>query len=42
MTRFWDGWTDGQTDERSDPTSRPAFAFGYAGNNNNNRTDSLQ
>ena len=27
MTRFWDGRTDG----RSDPTSRPAFAFGDAG-----------
>ena len=29
MTRFWDGQTDGQ----SDPTPRPAFAFGEAGKN---------
>ena len=29
MTRFWDGRTDG----RSDPTPRPAFAFGDAGKN---------
>ena len=29
MTRFWDGWTDG----RSDPTPRPAFAFGDTGKN---------
>ena len=27
MTRFWDRRTDG----RSDPTPRPAFAFGDAG-----------
>ena len=27
MTRFWDGRTDG----RSDPTPRPAFAFGDTG-----------
>ena len=29
MTRFWDG----RTDRRSDPTPRPAFAFGDAGKN---------
>ena len=29
MTRFWDGWTDGW----SDPTPRPAFAFGDTGKN---------
>ena len=33
MTRFWDGRTDGRTDGWSDPTPRPAFAFGEAGKN---------
>ena len=33
MTRFWDRRTDGRTDGRSDCTPRPAFAFGDAGKN---------
>ena len=33
MTRFWDGRIDGWTNGRSDPTPRPAFAFGDAGKN---------
>ena len=45
MIRFLDGRTDrqidGQTDGRSDPTPRPAFAFGDADkkyNEPNNKT----
>ena len=32
-----DGQTDGLTDGQSDPTPRPAFAFGDAGKNNYNK-----
>ena len=42
MTRFWDGRTDRQTDGQTDGVTRPAFAFGDAGNKRTWSSDSFK